>query len=135
MEPPDTDGIAASLSRRVGPNAGAVQIAEAMAVMLQQIDAALGPVIGSRGVAALYKRSIHLACTTSRWLYVAQDEPAALVRVLAQRSDAEADTGARVFLRSFDGLLTSLIGPSLTERLLHDVWVRSADVAATRVTA
>jgi len=135
VEPPDSNGIAASLSRRVGPNAGAVQIAEAMTVILQQIDAALAPVVGARGVAALYKRSVHVACSNLRWLYVAQDEPAALVRVLAQRSDVEAEAGANVFLRAFDDLLTSLIGSSLTERLLRSVQVSALNDAATRVTS
>jgi hypothetical protein len=76
-----------------------------------------------------------VACSNLRWLYVAQDEPAALVRVLAQRSDVEAEAGANVFLRAFDDLLTSLIGSSLTERLLRSVQVSALNDAATRVTS
>jgi hypothetical protein len=135
MERPYREGMAASLTRRVGPGAGAVQVAEAMSIILQQIDAALAPVIGARGVAALYKRSAHLACAAHRWLSVARDDPTMLLQVLAKRSDAEAVAGANAFLRSFDELLVSLIGSALTERLLHAVWVTPSSGIITQVTS
>jgi hypothetical protein len=42
--------------------------------------------------------------------------------VLAQRSSAEAAAGGSTFLNTFHELLASLIGPSLTKRLLRSVW-------------
>lgn len=133
MERPFGEGIAAPLARRVGPSAGAVQIAAAMSIILQEIDAALAPVIGARGVVALYKRSAHLACPAHLWLSVARDDPMALAEVLAKRSDAEAEAGADAFLRSFRELLVSLIGSALTERLLHAVWVTHSASSVRRV--
>jgi hypothetical protein len=42
--------------------------------------------------------------------------------LLAQRSSEEAAAAGNGFLTTFHGLLSGLIGPSLTERLLRDVW-------------
>jgi len=135
LERPYGEGLAAPLARRVGPSAGAVQIAEAMSVILLQIDAALAPVIGARGVAALYRRSAHLACPAHGWLSGAREDPTALVQVLAKRSDAEAEAGADAFLRSFHELLVTLIGSALTERLLYAVWVTPSDSSITQVSS
>ena len=47
---------------------------------------------------------------------------AALKSALAKQSGASAAAGGRALVRSFHDLLTTLIGPSLTERLLLSVW-------------
>ncbi|MGE8186019.1 hypothetical protein [Pseudomonas sp. NPDC086278] len=52
--------IVASLAHRVGPNADIATIAQAIASIWQGMDAALTPIIGQQGVAALYRRSLHL---------------------------------------------------------------------------
>lgn len=52
--------IVASLTHRVGPNADIATIAQAIASILQDMDAALTPILGQQGVAALYRRSLHL---------------------------------------------------------------------------
>ena len=56
--------IVASLAHRVGPNADTARIAHAIISILQDIEATLTPVIGQQGVAALYRRSLHL------WVYL-----------------------------------------------------------------
>lgn len=94
------------------------------------IEQALHPILGKGGVAGLYRRSLHLAATQHPWLDV--DNPglearnldtAALRATLAQQSTADARAGAADFLRHFNALLSSLVGPSLTARLLRPVWV------------
>ncbi len=99
-----------------------------MFAIWEQIDDALTPILGQRGVAALYARSLHLAATSYPWL-AAPDEsdppavgPAALKSALARRSSAVAVAGASAFLQTFHELLASLVGASLTERLLRPVW-------------
>lgn len=49
-------------------------------------------------------------------------DAALLVSLLAQRSSDEAAATGNCFLQTCHGLLCSLIGASLTERLLRTVW-------------
>lgn len=121
--------IAASLAQYKGVKATALQIADTTAVAWQAIEVALTPIIGPRGVAALYKRSLHLNRQTHPGLgNVAEAvqtsiDTAPLQSVLAQQAAGDAAViGAAVF-QTFYELLTSLVGPSLTERLLRSVWV------------
>ena len=120
--------IAASLAQRAGGPASAAQVADATMAAWHDIDSALNPIIGSRGVAALYRRSLFLQRQAHPWLAGALDGPAtdmnlaALRSVLAQQdSDAAAAAGGAA-LQTFHELLTNLVGPSLTDRLLRSVW-------------
>jgi len=111
--------------------ADATQIADAMVSTWLEIDAALRPVIGQGGVAALYKRSLYLTAPAHTWLASTHEgmhapmDLAALKAALAQQSNANAAAGSRALLHTFNELLTSLVGPSLTERLLRSVWANS----------
>ena len=120
--------IAAALAQSAGAEATAAQVSDEVVAAWRAIDAALRTVVGQRGVAALYRRSIHLACKQHGCLDDAVGSAesvvdtdllkAALCRLSAH--DAAA-TGAAVF-QTFYELLTTLVGPSLTERLLRSVW-------------
>ena len=109
-------------------DANAAQIADAMVATWHEIDAALTPIIGSKAVVALYKRSLHLTAKTHPWLAGTHEgvqatlDLAALKATLAQRSSADAALGGNALLQTFHQLLCSLVGPSLTERLLRPVW-------------
>ncbi len=83
------------------------------------------PIVGARGVEALFSRSVHLASGVHGWLSAAKADRAALLAAVAERSDAEAAAGAQCYLHEFQALLVGLIGPSLTERMLAGV--RAAD--------
>lgn len=128
MESQENDAVAAYLAHSVKRGADSRQIAELVVTSCQAIDGALAPIIGQRGVAALYKRSLHLAGRTHVWLASAQQgvpsamDLAALASLLAQRSSAEAATAGGLLLQTFHDLLTTLVGPSLTEQLLRSVW-------------
>lgn len=128
----DSDRIAASLASRINGRADAAQIADEIVTMCQEINVALSPIIGRRGVDALYKRSLHLAAPTYPWLAMARDgaqefmDPAKLKATLAAQSSANAAAGGGALLQTFQDLLASLVGPSLTERLLHPVWNNSS---------
>src|SRR5687768_10983754 len=89
------------------PEARAGQIADAAVAIWQAIDAALAPVLGQRGVVALYQRSLHLASQTYPWLpcgpgsgRLALDLPA-LRMVLARQNEAQACLGGAAHLLRF----------------------------------
>lgn len=116
------------LNRAAGAtDAGA--IAEATLGTWRQIAARLAPVIGGRGVDALFGRSLSLATSSFPWLAVAGDhgDSAALLASLKARfAGRETDVAMEAsytLLATFIELLTTLIGEYLTERLLGSVWV------------
>jgi hypothetical protein len=120
--------IVASLAHRVGPDAGSARIAQALVTTLQDMDAALTPIIGKQGAVALYRRSLHLCLAKHPQLAGTCDSAQALLDVLAlkpvlvEQSAGDALLFSEVMLTTFYELLTTLIGPSLTARLLRDVW-------------
>ncbi len=125
----ESDAIAAFLARQGGGrSATAAQIAASVAATCEGIADALTPIIGTRGVAALLHRSVHIAGQTHVWMSAAQvvvpatvDLPA-LTALLARQSPADAAAGGGLLLHTFHALLASQVGASLTERLLRSVW-------------
>lgn len=129
--PPSFQAGTAAYLAGVAANIGsAARVAEAVGSTFQGIEQVLAPIIGPRGVAALYKRSLHLAKDTFSWLPDAPPgaptamDVTALTTALARQAAADAAAGGAELLETFYGLLTTLIGPLLTERLLRSVWVR-----------
>ncbi len=122
--------VTASLAARVGKNADSAQVADAIGTAWRDMDLALSPVLGRRGVAALYKRSLHLNVAAYPWLaQVHEGAEAALAidagplrAMLARQSDVDAALTGRVLIHTFTELLSTLIGASLSERLLDSVW-------------
>jgi DNA-binding GntR family transcriptional regulator len=51
------------------------------------------------------------------------DDLAALKALLSRQTSADAASGGAAFLHAFHDLLSSLVGHSLTERLLRSVWI------------
>jgi hypothetical protein len=125
----ERDRIAAFLEGAVTAGASSQDVSLLVATAVRGIDQALTPIIGQRGMAALYKRSVHLCRPKHPWLPVAADvaESAAdltpLTHALAMASSADAASAGTALLESFRDLLTTLIGELLTERLLRPVWV------------
>ena len=119
---------------------GTASVVASIVASWVEIDAALTPIIGQQGVTALYKRSVHLTARAHPWLAAvlgsssgADSSASSLsadvgvdmdaLRIVFQHQDATAASAAgETLLRTFFELLTSLIGASLTERLLHSVW-------------
>lgn len=119
---------AAPLAHRVGAGADAAQLAAAVFAIWAELDDALTPILGPRGVAALYQRSLHLAAQAHPWLAAPNEDdppavgPAALQSALSRQSSGAAAAGGSAFLQTFHELLASLVGHSLTVRLLRSVW-------------
>lgn len=124
----ESSQIVASLAHIVGSNADAERIAQAIISTLQDMDEALTPIIGQQGVAALYRRSLHLCTSTNPRLANTFDrvqpgmDLTALKSVIAEQSETDALFLGEVLLTTFYELLTTLVGPSLTARLLRGVW-------------
>jgi len=128
--PPGVQGGA--IDNSLGPLAagGATpdQVADAAVSVWRAVHAALSPVIGAAGVAALYKRTLHLQREDRPWLddaYYGAVKPGDFtsLRSSLSRQDSVIAAGAHdAMIRSLVGLLSELIGPSLTQRLLQPVW-------------
>jgi hypothetical protein len=138
MESSEGRRIAAALAPRVANGAEAAQIAEAVVATWQAVDAALSPIIGHVGVAAMYKRSVYLNTAVHPWLSGTRQgvhagmDLASLKSVLEEQSNFAAAAGGDALLQTFIELLTTLVGPSLTERLLRSVWAESTSGPSAR---
>ncbi len=101
----------------------AQQIAEAIVLRWQKIEFGLCPIIGRRGVAALYKRSLHLTSQTYPWLASTDNgiNFAAFKVALEQQNSADAIAAGDALLETFYELFSTLVGSSLSERLLFSV--------------
>ena len=105
--------------------------AQAIITAWHAIDDALTPVIGARGLVALYLRSLHLTAADpglatadgrGKMALNLATTPAQLQALIARQSPADAAAIGNTFLQVFYGLLSSLVGPSLTDRLLRAIW-------------
>ena len=128
-----TEGsIVKTLGKMAEEGAGAARIASASADIWAAIDTALAPVIGPRGSAALYKRSLHLARVSHPLLAEACEAIShpgvyrALRKTLSKQTAADAAAAHAAMLRTFHDLLADLIGRSLTRRLLQSAWEPSS---------
>lgn len=132
MQSPDHSLIAAALQGRTRDASDTAQVADAIVATWREIDQALTPIIGQRGIASLYKRSLYLTHSAHPWMAGLHEglptsmDLEALKALLAHQTSAEATAGGRDLLQTFHELLTRLIGPSLTERLLRSVWANSS---------
>ena len=128
MESPESLKLAITLKQLAAQGGDIAQITDAIVSTWQTIDTALAPVIGTKGVAALYGRSLYLTVPGHPWLaalYTKDDTPMDLVHlrtVLAQQGSSAAAAAGGAHLQSLHELLASLIGPSLTGQLLRAAW-------------
>jgi len=135
----DNGRNADAVKNRAAGDADQTEIDKICATLLA-IDASLSPIIGARGVNALYQRSLHVTADTHAWLAALRDdEPKALdvsslKLAFAGQSAADATAAGDALLRNFQQLLTSLIGPSLSERLLRSVWTDTSSGPAAQDT-
>ena len=88
---------------------------------------ALTPVLGQRGVAALYRRTLIVAGRTHPCLLQAHEdtEPICfepLRKVLLQQPADQAAMATEASIETFHELLNSLIGIPLTQKLLGSLW-------------
>lgn len=120
--------IATTERKPVPDGADAHQVAEAAVATWATVHAALTPVVGARGVVALYKRALFLTGQAHPWLAeaaagtVEAGDFSALRSALSRQDAASAAAAQQQMLHTLHELLVELIGPMLTDRLLHAVW-------------
>lgn len=91
------------------------------------LAAALSPIIGERGFAALHRRCLYLLRVDYPWLQAVHagtpeaDAFTGLRVALACQPHAEAAAASAALLRALDDLLANLIGESLTEQILGPI--------------
>jgi len=119
--------LGAVFRERTAACADGAQVGQGLTMLWCDVDLALKRVIGSAGVIALYRRSLHLARLEHDWLGADVRSDAehpftrALERQFADRTaDAARAAGGELF-DQFDRLLVSLIGESLSQRLLQAI--------------
>lgn len=119
--------IQSSLSKRAAAGWDTGSIASLIVSVWRDIDAALAPIIGHRGVGALFRRTLHLIRQDYPWLMASHESMAdpidfmALHATLSQRPSANVVAANGALLQKFLEQLVSLIGESLTDRLLRAV--------------
>lgn len=128
MQSQESDDFAAFLEGAVLNGESSRAVAERVAAIVQGIHQALVPIVGRGGMAALYNRSLHLSRPQHAWLpapaEVAASEVdlAMLTAALADQTAVDAAAAGKQLLGNVGDLLKTLIGESLTERLLRPVW-------------
>lgn len=128
MEGQPSKRILDTLKHRANGQPGAGSTAACVTALCEEICTALTPIVGPRGVAALYKRSLFLTSHAHPVLRGLHEnvqhgtDLSALTATLMPLSETEAAQVGAALLSSFYELLASLIGPSLTERVLHSLW-------------
>jgi hypothetical protein len=122
------EAIRKTLARRHGQDADAGAIAAATLDLWREVAACLTPLIGARGVDALFRRALQLTIQALPWLGLASEGgvgagPLAgfTARLEACDPPAAAEASAAL-LATCAELLAAMIGPSLTGRLLDPVW-------------
>lgn len=127
--------IRRTLVRRVGSVPDAVAVADALLSTWHDMNTRVAPVIGTRGVNALFSYTVHLLGKRFPWLPASTDhadlaaQPAGLRAQLAGRDAGDAFEASFALLASFTEQLATLIGESLTDRLLGPVWESSSPVS------
>lgn len=110
-------------SQDEGTEATRIAAAAAAVRAWEEACTKLTPIIGERGFQLLYKRSLHLTAATFPWLApqeIAQQDPsfADLRLRLEREAPARAEEASQALFATLTGLLNTLIGETLTTRLL-----------------
>jgi hypothetical protein len=136
----ETRDIQSGIARLATADGNAERIADAAVSAWRDVDAALSPVIGQRGVAALYKRSLYLTQAAHACLAPVHEgeilpgDFSALRAALSQQTTQDAAAGHGALLQAFYDLLSNLVGASLTEQLLRSVLDKLSDGNGTQDT-
>jgi hypothetical protein len=122
-----SETIRRALESRAGTAADAGMVAEATLNIWRRMAALLAPIIGSRGVEVLFNRSLQLTSRTFPCLVITGDHGdnavllANLKANLAACETNDAMEAGHALLVTFTEVLITLIGESLTKRLLSPV--------------
>jgi hypothetical protein len=97
-------------------------------VLWQRLSVELTPIIGDGGFDSLYARSLNLASAGFPWIVtkgIAQTKQSSFVDFMQMLKSREPDEAAQALvtlLTVFTDVLATLIGTSLTTRILRSAW-------------
>jgi hypothetical protein len=129
------EAIRRALVQRAGSGANARMFASATLGIWYEVSTLLLPMIGSQGVEALLNRTLHLSGGAFPWLACLDVQQgninllADLNQLISQHETKSAKDACHFILETFIELLISLIGVSLTERLLKPIWIPISDAS------
>ena len=121
--------IRKTLAHHAGASPDSDAVAKATFILWNLVAVRLTPVIGTKGVDILFRRSLHLTTAAFPWLTAIeeyQDMPSLISSTKARMTNRETSDSTEAgcaFLITFIELLKTLIGESLTGRLLGTIWV------------
>ncbi|SFJ23954.1 hypothetical protein SAMN04488082_10286 [Desulfomicrobium apsheronum] len=122
------EAIRRTLRRRAGDLPDSLAIAQATSEIWHLMSAQVTPVIGDNGLDAILKRALLLTSVVFPWLASLDGQldndsfPARMTELMAGRESVVAAQAGSSLLITFTELLATLIGNSLTRRLLDPVW-------------
>ena len=135
------EAIRRTLRQRAGDSPDAIAIARASSEIWLQMSAQLTPVIGGNGVEAILQRSLYLTSAAFPWLASSDEHigheslPERISTCLAGCEPVVAAQASSSLLITFTELLATLIGNSLTMRLLGPVWAHAPGMVAQEKTS
>ncbi|MDY0226455.1 MAG: hypothetical protein RBR38_06450 [Desulfomicrobium apsheronum] len=135
------EAIRRTLRRRAGDFPDALAVAQATSEIWLLMSAQVAPVIGANGIEAIFQRSLLLTSVIFPWLAsldgpMNKDSfPARLAELMAGHESIVAAQAGSSLLTTFTELLATLIGNSLTRRLLDPVWEAEFVVAEQEKTS
>jgi hypothetical protein len=121
--------IRRTLAHHAGDTPEAITVAEATLSIWHQMAARLEPVIGAQGVDVLFRRSLHLTISDFPTLAISGDQGGSAALLASLKANLESlntdvtSEASYTLLATFTELLITLIGESLTVRLLDSIWV------------
>ena len=132
MESRESRKLAVTLEQLAARGADSAHITDAIVSTWESIDLALSPIIGRKGVAALYARSLYLIRPRHPWVSGIQGADAIidysqLRALMSQQGSAATAAAGGDHLQTLYELLGTLIGPSLTGQLLGAAWDNAFD--------
>ena len=115
-----------SILHVLGNETDADAVAAATVRAVESLMGELKPLVGRLATLALYARSLHLANASfarpDPALQKQQEDLTSLRNDLSTRSLEDARAASHALLRALVDLLASLIGQSLTDRMLRSAW-------------
>ena len=132
---PQKDCLHDSIFHVLGNEADADAVAAATVRAVESLMGELKPLVGRLATLALYTRSLHLANASFARpdpTLKPEDDLASLRTDLLRRSPEDARRASHALLRALVDLLVSLIGQSLTDRMLRSAWGISNDERPTK---
>ena len=115
-----------SIQHVLGNETDSDAVAAAAVRAVESLMRELKPLVGGLATFALYARSLHLANASferpAPTLQPSQEDFSSLRNDLSARSPEDARTASHALLRALVDLLASLIGQSLTDRMLRSAW-------------